>query len=43
MKNNKLLTKVLIILIIIAVTLIAFVGIYVKDKNTKLKWKNYEE
>ena len=34
MKNNKLLTKVLIILIIIAVTLIAFVGIYVKDKNT---------
>lgn len=34
MKNNNLLTKVLIILIIIAVTLIAFTGIYVKDKNT---------
>lgn len=34
MKNTKLLTKILIILIIIAVTLIAFVGIYTKDKNT---------
>ena len=34
MKNSKLLTKILIILVIIVVTLIAFLGIYVKDKNT---------
>lgn len=34
MKKSELLTKILIILIIIAVTLIAFLGIYVKEKNT---------
>lgn len=34
MKNNKTLSKILIILTIITVNLIAFAGIYVKDKNT---------